>query len=288
MTFSKIMSKSGSIELNFNNMAGVDANCNEQTTLIGPLMKCEQVTATSLRISGFQRDIQVGEIITINFRATSSSATTGQVCARAFNDYPAVPTAQVAPVQLQVCDTFTYTSKPGIVWIEARTPTHIRRVQANERGMMTFQFNFATIVPKLTSTIRIVDSTMNFDDLETKDFECFFSNKTDRVAKSCVYVGATRTWEVKAPRSNDLTGWVTLTIITYRQNIEFPTRLEGIQMPLTGGPYSLTMTAVNAASTVLYTAPELNVNLPAPHFTNYFFNSFLIMKDAFSTYQLRI
>lgn len=93
ITFSKIMSMSGSIELSFNNMASVDANCNEQTTLIGPNMKCEQVTATSVRISGFQRDILVGEVITINFRATSSGATTGQVCSRAFNDYPAPPTA---------------------------------------------------------------------------------------------------------------------------------------------------------------------------------------------------
>lgn len=59
-------------------------------------------------------------------------------------------------------------------------------------------------------------------------------------------------------------------------------------MPNAGGPYSLTMTAINSASTVLYTAPELNVNMPAPHFTNYFLNSFLIMKDAYSTFQLRI
>ena len=93
---------------------------------------------------------------------------------------------------------------------------------------MTYQFNFATLVPRLTSTIKLVDSTGNFGNLETRDFECFFSNKTDRVAKSCVYIGATKTWEVKAPRSNDLTGWVTLTIYSYRQNIEFPIRTEGI------------------------------------------------------------
>ena len=287
MTFSKILSKAGSIELYVKNMASVDNTCNEATTLIGASFKCQAVSATTLRISGFSRDIQVGELIRINFRGTTSSLTTGQVCAKAFNDNPAVPTAQSQQVQLETCATLTYTANPGIVWFEARTPTTIRRIQARERGMMTHAFTCAVTIPKLTGKVVLQDLDGAFANIETKDFSCFFTDKNERVAKSCIYYAATKTWEIFAPRSNDLTGTVTLTIVPARQMIEF-NRIEGIQMPLIGAAYRLQLQGINAVSTVVFTAPEQNVNLPVPHFTTFNFNSYLIMKDSYSTYNLKI
>jgi hypothetical protein len=193
LTFSKILSKTGSVELYLKNMASLDNTCNEVTTIIGLTFKCEAVSTTALRISGLSRDIQVGETITINFRATSATAApAGQVCARAFNDYPAVPTAQIMPVQTEVCDTLSYTANPGIVWFEARTPTMIRRIQARERGMMTHQFTAAPLVPMMNGKIRLLDLDGVFNNTETKDFLCFFTFKTDFVAKSCVYYAATK------------------------------------------------------------------------------------------------
>ena len=122
LQLSKILSKSGSIELYLNNMASVDSPCNEASSIIGKDFKCEAVSATKLRISGFSRNLAVGETISINFRALTSASTAGQVCATAFNDYPAVPTAQTKPVQLQSCVTLTYGTGNGVVWFEARTP----------------------------------------------------------------------------------------------------------------------------------------------------------------------
>eukprot|EP01019_Chilodonella_uncinata_P004412 GABU01005303.1.p1 GENE.GABU01005303.1~~GABU01005303.1.p1 ORF type:complete len:486 (+),score=94.91 GABU01005303.1:865-2322(+) len=103
LQLSKILSKSGSIELILNNMASVDSPCNEASSIIGKNFKCEAVSTTRLRISGFSRNVAVGETISINFRALTSASTSGTVCATAFNDYPAVPTAQTKPVQLSSC-----------------------------------------------------------------------------------------------------------------------------------------------------------------------------------------
>jgi hypothetical protein len=253
LTFSKILSKSGSIDLYVNNMASMDNTCNEMTTIIGTSFKCEAVSATRLRISGFSRDVQVGEVIRINFRATSSGpAPAGQVCATAFNDNPAVPTAQTKPVQTVVCDTLLYTTYPGIVWFEARTPTPIRRVQATERAMMTHTFDATTAVPMMNGKVRLVITGTNFANIETKDFLCFFTSKTDFVAKSCVYYAATTYWEIYAPRITSLTGVYTLTIVPHRQQIEF-SRLEGVQMPLVAGAFPLSLQGLNAVNTVLFT-----------------------------------
>lgn len=288
LQLSKILSKTGSIELTLTNMASVDSPCNEASSIIGKNFKCETVSATKLRISGLSRDLLVGETISINFRATTSSSTSGQVCAAAFNDYPAVPTAQVEPVQLSNCASLTYGSGNGIVWFEARTPTPIRRVQGNEIGMMTFKFDLlATTVPKLTSKIVISDTTGNFGNILTKDFTCFISNRKQMIAKSCIYYAASKTWEVFVPRSNDLTGVYTLKIISSRQYIDFAGRLEGISMPA-GAVYALGLTITNSASTVIFTSPETSVNLPVRHFTTYNFNDYLIMRAASSTFNLKI
>jgi hypothetical protein len=288
LTFSKILTKTGSIELYLKNMASIDPTCNELTTIVGANFKCEVVSGTTLRISGFSRDVQVAEKITLNFRVTTSAAApAGQVCATAFNDYPAVPTAQTMPVQTEVCDTLTYTTYPGIVWFEARTPTMIRRVQASERAMMTHQFDATTLVPMMNGKVRLLDTGSNFANIETRDFLCFFTNKTDYVAKSCIYYAATKYWEIYAPRVHGLTGWYTLTVVPHRQQIEFA-RLEGVQMPVAGGSYPLSLQGLNAANAVLFTAPELNVNLPVRHYTTFAFNSYLVMNDAFSTFHLKI
>ena len=302
LTLSKIISMTGSIELYVKNMASVDPNCNEGVpAVIGANFKCEVVNPTTLRISGLSRDLQVGEVVTINFRATTNTLTTGQVCAKGFNDYPAVPTAQVQSVQLETCDTLTYSAKPGIVWFEARTPTRIRRVQAGpwtapvapERGMMTFLIAFPAATYRMTGYVRLTDTGGNFGNLQTKDFECFFTTLKydDYISKSCSYDGATKTWTVRFPRNTDLSGPTTLTITTARQFFQYvplPYRDDGILMPQIGGVYPLTSATYNAAGALTYTSPETSVVLPSPHFTKHFLNSYLVMKDAYSTFHIKV
>lgn len=287
LTLSKILSKTGSISLYTKNMVGLDPTCSESTSAIGNGFSCTAVSATELRISGLAANLPVGTVIGIQFRLTTSSLTTGQVCARAFNDNPTIPTAATETVQLETCFTMSYTSQPGIVWFEARTPTRIRRIQATERGMMTFPVTLPVSVPRMTSSFKVLDLVSAFANIETKDFECFFSNKLDLVAKSCIYYAATKVWEVKTPRTTDLTGDVTLTIVPARQWIEFA-RLDGIQMPAVGASYSCELEVVNLGGTQLHKSPELNANIPVRHFTSHYFNSYLIMKDAFSTFHLKI
>ena len=306
VTFSKILNKGGSIELYVKNMASVDPGCNEGSpAIIGANFKCEVVNAVTLRISGMSRDIQVGEVVTINFRGVTNTATTGQVCSKAFNDYPAVPTAQTQPVQLETCDTLTYLANPGIPWFEARTPTRIRRVQASaatvptvtqERGMMSYPINFpAGGLPQMNGYVNFLDSGGNFGNIETRDFECFFTSAVtnyELVSKSCTYNAGTKIWTVKAPRNIDLIGWHTVSIVPSRQFFQyttiFPVRTEGILMPIGGGSYPLTSASYNGGGSVIYTSPEQNVNLPAPHFSNHYLNSYLVMENSYSTFHIKI
>ena len=72
-------------------MSSIQSSCNELTTVLGNKYKCEVVSGTKIRLSGFP-ELAIGTLIKINVRATASALTTGQICATAWEDTPAVPT----------------------------------------------------------------------------------------------------------------------------------------------------------------------------------------------------
>jgi hypothetical protein len=285
LTLSKILSKTGSIDVYATNVASLDSTCSEASAVIGKGFVCQQVNPTTLRISGLANDLPVGTVISITVKGTASALTTGTLCSRAFNDNPVIPTGQVQPVQLQTCDTFLYTASPGITWWEARTDTDLRIVQAKEWGMMTFKFDLTATIPAFTGYVTLTSTGTNFQNLLTKDYECFFG---DRVARRCIYSGGI--WTIHAPRSNSLVpGPVTLTVTTARQDIvSGATRVDGIQMPNLGAFYPMTLRGYNVANTLLFTSAQTQVDLPVAHFTILYFNSYLVMRDTYTTFHLDI
>jgi hypothetical protein len=285
LTLSKILSKTGSINIFTNNIASLDPICSEASAVIGKGFVCQQVSPTMLRVSGLANDLPVGTVISITLKGTASALTTGTLCSTAFNDNPTIPTAQVEPVQLQTCDTFTYTSTAGITWWEARTNTDLRIVQAKEWGMMTFKFDLTTTIPMNTGYVTLTSTGTNFQNLLTKDYECFFG---DRVARRCIYSGGI--WTIFAPRSNNLVpGKVTLTVTTLRQDfVSGATRVEGVLMPTLGAFYPMTLRGYNTANTLIFTSAQTQVDLPVAHFTLLYFNSYLVMRDTYTTFHLDI
>jgi len=51
LVLSKILKKSGSIEIEVKNMAGLDTDCKEVTAVLGSTFTCKTVSATKLRIT---------------------------------------------------------------------------------------------------------------------------------------------------------------------------------------------------------------------------------------------
>lgn len=137
-------------------MASIDPLCQEATSVLGNDFKCLAVSPTKVRISGYPT-LPAGTNFKINLRALASAATTGRVCATAFDDNPTIPAAPVAPVQLEVCAPLVYNAFPAvpIFWSETRGKQW--RIQAEERGRLLFKFDATTMVPQLTGYIKIHD-----------------------------------------------------------------------------------------------------------------------------------
>lgn len=282
LVLSKILKKSGSIEIEVKNMAGLDTDCKEVTAVLGSTFTCKTVSATKLRITSIV-DLAVGTNIQIDLRATATAATTGQICATAWEDSPVIPTAQTDAVQLEVCQSLTYNTVPAIPWLEARTPMKRWRVQAQERGMLTFKFDTGgTTINKITDFIWVNDPTNNFGAIDTRDFVCFFD---DFVATSCVYSQTNRRWVVGAPRSNNLNGVYTLTIISYRQWFS-KARVNGILFPIEL-EYAVTLTGQTSTNALVFTDIHDTVYVPPWKFSTVRFNSYLIKIGSFTTMNMR-
>lgn len=282
LVLSKILKKTGSIEIEVKNMAALDTDCKEVTAVLGATYTCKTVSATKLRITSIV-DLAAGTNIQIDLRATASALTTGQICATAWEDSPAIPTAQTDAVQLELCQTLTYSTVPAIPWLEARTPMKRWRVQAQERGMLTFKFDTGgTTVTKLTGFVWVTDTTTNFGAIDTRDFVCFFD---DYVATSCVYSQTNQRWIIGAPRDYDLNGVYTLTINSHRQWFS-KTRVNGILFPVEL-EYPVTLTGRTAANALVFTDIHDTVYVPPWKFTTMRFNSYLIKIGSFTTMNMR-
>ena len=78
-------------------MAALDTDCKEVTAALGSTYTCKTVSATKLRITSIA-NLAAGTNIQINLRATANILTTGMICATAWEDSPAIPTAQTDAV----------------------------------------------------------------------------------------------------------------------------------------------------------------------------------------------
>jgi hypothetical protein len=102
LVLSKKLKATGSIEIEVKNMASVDDQCTEITSNLGNDYTCEEVSPTVLRISSI-KELAIGANIQINLKATASGVSTGEICATAWEDSPAIPAGQTDAVQLESC-----------------------------------------------------------------------------------------------------------------------------------------------------------------------------------------
>jgi hypothetical protein len=283
MTLSRKLKATGSIEIEVKNMASLDGDCSEVTSNLGNKYTCTTVSPTVVRISAIS-ELAAGTNIQVNLRATASGVSSGEICATAWEDSPAVPTAQTDAVQTEMCQALTYSTVPAIPWWEARTPLKRWRIQAEELGMLTFKFDTGgTTVPKELGHIRVNDAANEFGVTNTRDFYCFFD---DFVATSCVYNNGNRRWEIYAPRNHDLNGVYTLTIKPWRQRIEH-NRDNGLMFPLQGD-YAVTLTGHNAANALVFTDIHDTIYVPPWKFELMHFNSYLIKINTYTTMHAKI
>lgn len=283
LVLSKKLKATGSIEIETRNMASVDPYCTEITSALGNDYTCVTVSPTILRISAI-KELPIGTNIQINMVATAAGVSTGEICATAWEDAPAVPTGQTDAVQLESCSPLTYSGVPALPWWEARTPLKRWRIQAEERGVITLKFDTggATVAKEL-GYVRVNDPDNEFGTIDTRDYYCFFD---DFVSTSCLYSNADRAWYVYAPRNHDLTGIYTLVIKPWRQEIEHA-RGNGVVFPLQGD-YPVTLTGHTGAGALVFTDPHDTVYVPPWKFELMEFNSYLVKIGTFTTMHAKI